>query len=120
MTKQFSFTKYEHKVLPSFRQKINKAESSEDVKKFFVQIAKELFEDIFGREMKFRYEDFKLRVDSDPYYTLSDRILSSENIQSALNESDLSRVICRFAESAKRRYKHLEKNPERSDTKIRV
>jgi len=46
MTKQLSFTKYEHKILPNFRQKISKAESTEDVKKFFVYTAKELFENI--------------------------------------------------------------------------
>ena len=120
MTKQLSFTKHEHKVLPNFRQKINKAESTEDVKKFFVQTAKELFEDIFGGEMKFRYEDFKLRLDRDPSYILSDRIFSSEKIRSIWNESDLSRIIYRLAESAIGRYKHLEKNPEKSETKIRI
>lgn len=120
MTKQLSFTKYEHKVLPSFRKKINKAESTEDVKKFFVQTAKKLFEDIFGEEMKFGYEDFKLRLGSNPSYILSDRVLSSENIKSVWDGSDLSRVVYRFAESAMRRHKHLEKNPEKSDTKIRI
>jgi len=120
MTKQLSFTKYEHKVLPNFRQKINKAESTEDVKKFFTQTAKELFEDIFGEKMIFGHEDFNLRMDNAPPYTLSDRILSSENIKSVWNESDLSRVVLRLAASAMRRYKHLENNPEKSDTKIRI
>ena len=120
MTKQLSFTKFEHKVLPKFRHKINEAESTEDVKKFFVQTTKELFEDIFGGEMDFEYEDFKLRVDIDPFYVLSDRVLSSQNIQSVWDTSDLPRIICRLAESAVGRYKHLERNLEKSDTKIRA
>jgi hypothetical protein len=120
MTKQISFTKAEHKVLPGFRQKINHAESTEDVKKFFVQTFKDLFEDVFGGEMKFRYEDFNLRLDRAPHYTLSDRVLSSKNIKSVWKESDLSRVIARLAESAMHRYKHLENNPQKSENKIRL
>jgi len=120
MTKQYSYTKYEHKILPGFRQKINKAESTEDVKKFFVQTFKGLFEDVFEGEMKFGYEDFNLRLDRDPHYTLSDRVLSSKNIRSVWKGSDLSRVIARLAASAIHRYKHLEKNPEKRENKIRV
>ena len=86
MTKQLSFTKYENKILANFRQKINKAESTEDVKKFFVQTVKELFIDIFGEEMKFEHEDFRLRFDDAPYFILSDRVLSLENVKSVWNE----------------------------------
>ena len=120
MTKQLSFTKCEHKVLPKFRHRINEAESTEDVKKFFVQTTKELFEDVFEGKMDFEYEDFKLRVDIDPFYALSDRIMSSNSIKSVWNASDLPRVVCRLAESAVGRYKRLEKNPEKSNTKIRA
>ena len=120
MTKQLSFTKYENKILPNFRQKINKAESTEDVKKFFVQTVKELFIDIFGEEMKFEHEDFRLRFDDAPYFILSDRVLSLENVKSVWNESDLSRVIQRLAESSIGRYKHLKKSPEKTDAKIRM
>jgi len=34
MTEQESFTKHEHAILPNFREKINRSESTEDVKKF--------------------------------------------------------------------------------------
>ena len=120
MSKQLSFTKYEHKIIPKFRQKINKSESTEDVKKFFVQSAKELFENIFGEDMSFGYEDFKLQSDRQPAYVLSDRVLSSESVKSVWNGSDLSRIIYRLAESAACRYNHLEKNPDKSDNKIRI
>jgi len=70
--------------------------------------------------MKFAYEDFNLRLDRDPHYTLSSRVLSSKNIKSIWKDSDLSRVIARLAESAMHRYKHLEKNPEKSENKIRL
>ena len=48
MALQFSFTKYEHEVLPDFRKKLNLAESTEDVINFFVHTTLELFESIFA------------------------------------------------------------------------
>ena len=120
MTRQTSFTKYEHKVLPNFRHKINKAESTEDVKKFFVYTVMELLDNVFDGEMKFEYEDCSLKTDCDPFYSLSERILSSEAFRPVWDESDLRRVLSRLAESATHRYKHLRKSPEKTDSKIRM
>ena len=61
MTERLSFTKHEHEFLPNFRQRINEAESTEDVKKFFVYTAKELLESIFEGKMEFEYGDLCLR-----------------------------------------------------------
>jgi len=120
MTQQQSFTKYENKILPSFRQKINKAESTEDVKKFFVYTAIEFFENIFEGQMYFEYEDFVLIPEISPNYRLSERLLSSKNFISVWDDSDLPRVIHRLAESALHRYRHLKKHPEKTDSKIRM
>jgi hypothetical protein len=120
MTTQFSFTKYEHEVLPTFRQKINKAESTEDVKKFFVYTAIDLLENIFEGKMNFEYEDVALLPDSKSQFAVSERIFSSEQFKSVWNNSDLPRVICRFALSAIHRHRHLEKHPEKTDAKIRM
>jgi len=120
MTKQLSFTKYEHKVLPNFRQKINRAESTEDVKKFFVYTCMELFDDIFKGEINFEYEDFKLMPERNPRYEFSERILPSESFNSVWNDSDLPRVVSRLAESAVHRYKHLVKGSVKTDSKIRM
>jgi len=42
MTKQISFTKQENELLPDYRNKLNQAESVEDVRKFFIYAANEL------------------------------------------------------------------------------
>ena len=47
MTKKLSFTKYEHECLPAFRQRINKAESADDVRRIFVYTTRVLMEKIF-------------------------------------------------------------------------
>jgi hypothetical protein len=120
MTKKFSFTRYEREILPNFRQKISKAESTEDVKKFFFYTVKELFNSVFKGQMGFDYEEFKLTPDRKPYYRLSERLLSSKDFTSVWNDSDLPRVVNRLAESSIRRCKHLEKHPEKTDSKIRM
>lgn len=120
MAKQFSYTKYESKFIPGFRAMINKSESTEDVKKFFVQATKRLFDDIFSEEIDFEYEDIKFQPDQEPYFKLSNRILSSKTFSSVWNESDLPHVVQRFAGSAIGRYKHLLKSPEKTVSKIRM
>ncbi len=120
MVKQISFTKYENKVLPGFRHKINKAESTEDVKKFFFYTARELFEDIFEMKNKVDFEDIVFMPNRTPHYKISRRLNSSNDFRSIWKNSDLSRVISNLAESAMHRYKHLEKHPEKTETKIRM
>ena len=120
MSDQISFTKYENRIVPHFRQKINCAESTEDVKKFFIQTTKNLLNEIFDENLDIRYDDVELMPDCDPYYRVSDRLGSCENFTSVWNGSDLSRVMFRLASSATHRYKHLLKNPEKRDSKIRM
>ena len=120
MKKEFSFTRYEREILPNFRQKISKAESTEDVKKFFVYTVKELFKNVFEGQREFDYEEFELTPESEPHYRLSERLLSSKDFTSVWNHSDLPRVVKRLAESSIRRYTHLEKHPEKTDSKIRM
>ena len=120
MKKEFSFTRYERGILPNFRQKISKAESTEDVKKFFVYTVNELFSNVFEGQLEFDYEDFELMPDGEPHYQLSKRLLSSKDFTSVWNYSDLPRVVNRLAESSIRRYTHLEKHPEKTDSKIRM
>ncbi len=120
MTKQLSFTKSEQGVLPDFRQRINLAESTEDVKKFFVYTVKELFDAVFERKIDIAYEDVELNFADDPYFSLSDRLLALDEFSSVWNCSDLPNVLARFAKSAINRSKHLEKHPEKTNSKIRM
>ena len=120
MTKQISFSKYEQKVLPNFRQKISTAESTEDVKKFFVYTVQELVESIFAGKIDFEYEDIKLMPGKEPYFLLSKQLVSSNEFKSVWDESDLSHLLSRLAETAVNRYKHLQKHHEKTESKIRV
>ena len=120
MSRQLSFTKNENLVLPHFRFNISRAESTEDVKKFFVYAVQELFDGIFNKDLSMEYEDIELSIDKKPSYSLSQKIVSQTMFKEVWEESDLSRVISRLADTAEHRYKHLKKSPEKTDQKIRM
>ncbi len=119
MALQFSFTKVENEVLPDFRKKLNLAESTEDVRNFFFYASMEVLGSIFMDKLDFDDEDIMLILDREPFYKVSKRLFSSEDFMSIWNDSDLPRVLGRFAKSAMQRYKRLEKYSEKTDTKIR-
>jgi hypothetical protein len=119
MAKMRSYTKYENKIIPSLRQNLNRAESTEDVKKFFVYAVKELMETAFDG-LSLRHDDIFLSPETEPGFTLSERILSHDVIRAAWSDSDMPQVLGRLAESALKRYRYLQKNPEKTEAKIRM
>lgn len=119
MTKQLSFTKIENDLLPEFRKKIATAESTEDIKKFFVYTMQDLFDRVFDGKIELEFDDISLHSSEDSSYRLHDRIQSMEVFLSACNSSDLSQVISRFADAALKNLKHIEKNPAKTESKIR-
>ena len=120
MTKQLSFSKYKHEVLPDFRQKINTAESAEDVKKFFVYTVQRLFGNIFDQSFAINYEDVALHPLHEPHYSISQRLLGSKDFSAIWNGSDLPHILAHLAEASINRYKHIEKHPEKTVAKIRM
>ena len=120
MTERLSFTKYENECLPRFRQKINEAESTEDVKKFFVYTMKDFLESVFEGNVEIQYDDVSLKPHGQSPYSVSERLFSTNVFKSLWSRSDLPRVIGRFAASATRRYRRLEKHREKTDAKIRM
>jgi hypothetical protein len=119
MAPQISFTKYENEVLPDFRKKINLAESTEDVINCFVQTITELCHTVFEKKIDFGFEDISLILDHEPHYKMNKRLYGSDEFAAVWNDSDLPRVIGRFAKSAMNRYKRLEKYSEKTDKKMR-
>lgn len=120
MSRQLSFTKFEKELLPAFRQKINMAESSEDVKTFYARTSLDLFDKAFAGELDLQFDDIVLQPGQDDRYLLSARILALPNFNEIWNNSDLPNVLGRFTEAAINRYTHLEKHPEKTESKIRM
>ncbi|MCB2183959.1 MAG: hypothetical protein KQH63_18185 [Desulfobulbaceae bacterium] len=120
MSKQLSFTKIENELLPEFRKKIGTAESTEDVKKFYVYTMQNLFRQAFSGKIDLEYNDIELTPDNDPPFFMTEKFKDEADFSSTWNASDLPHVISRFTESAVNRYRHLEKKPEKTEAKIRM
>jgi hypothetical protein len=119
MAYRISFTKHENNIVGTFRNDLNRAESSEDVKKFFDYSMRELFDRVFDGSIKAKPEDCSFSQENDNLYVLSQRLLSSELFNEVWESSDLSRIVKRFASAANNRYIRLEKHQEKTDSKIR-
>jgi hypothetical protein len=120
MSRQLSFTKQENELLPKFRKMVNEAESTEDVRKFFVYCIQELCTQAFAGRVQVQFEDVGLLPEGQPPYAISEALRSSAPFAEVWQGSDLPQIIGRFAELAQRRYRHLAKNPEKTEAKIRM
>jgi len=120
MSKKMSYSKIEKIILHDFRNKVNHAESTEDLKKFFAYTAKDLFNNVFAGGMTFDFDDTSLRPDSVPYFQLHERLLSSNDFNAVWDGSDLPQVMGRLAKVANNHYIRLAKNPAKTEAKIRM
>jgi hypothetical protein len=123
MTVQHSFSKIEKELLPAFRQQIGAAESTEDVKKFFVHTIRDFVTKVTDGELKPVYEDIALNhagESGDCQFNFSENITTHPAFSSIWEKSDMRHIVSRFASSACNRHKHLEKNPEKTEAKIRM
>lgn len=118
MATQISFTKYENDLIHQYRNQINGAESSEDVKKFFDYAIRELCTKIFDDSVKLQQQDFEFTQD-ESLFQIHKRLLNTEAFKDAWDNSDLPNIIGRFAQTANNRSIHLEKHKEKTNLKIR-
>jgi len=118
MARQLSFSKYEQELRPELRQNLNIAESTEDVKKFFVYTVRKLFGRVLDGKEAFRYEDIKLTPLEKSGFIISDKLLRDTEFADVWQNSDLSNIVQRIADAASNRHKHLQKNPAKTEAKI--
>ena len=118
MARQLSFSKYEQELRPELRQNLNIAESTEDVKKFFVYTIQKLFGRVLERKEAFIYEDIRLDPHEQSGFIISDQLLGDPDFAAVWQNSDLSNIVKRIADSAGNRHKHLQKNPAKTEAKI--
>lgn len=119
MTKQLSFSKQEQELRPEFREMLDRAESVEDVKKFYFQIVRELLSKITDKEWDIAFpRDVNLDFEKGEGWVFSDQLLDQNDLRQLMNDSDLDNILDRLAEAAWNRYHHLEKNPEKTEKKI--
>ena len=113
-----SYSRIENELAPGLRNSLNHAESSEDAKKFFSYTAQELLGKALGEGVKVHFEDVALSRDGQGF-TVSPRLQADANYARVAANSDLRAILDRFAESAQHRVRHLEGQPEKTQSKIR-
>lgn len=118
MGKQLSFSKHENALLPSFRERMSQAESTEDVKKFFAYAAEELVKNCIEADLDWRYEDISLAPAAEAGFAVSERLRAIPDFSSAWESSDLPNIFERFATTAVNTYRHLETNPAKTESKM--
>ena len=118
MARQLSFSKYEQELRPELRQNMNIAESTEDVKKFFVYTIQKLFGKVLEGKEAFTYEDIRLEPQTQSGFIISDKLLENPDFAAVWINSDLSNIVKRLAGAAGNRHKHLQKNPAKTEAKI--
>ena len=118
MARQLSFSKYEQELRPELRQNLNIAESTEDVKKFFVYTIQKLFGRVLEGKDPFHYEDIRLMPLEQSGFIISDKVLEDPEFAAVWQNSDLSNIVKRIADAASNRHKHLQKNPAKTESKI--
>ena len=118
MTEQQSYTKIEREIMDNVRHKLDLAESTEDVKKEFVYAVERLFDEVFYGGLPITADDIFLDAEAEPWYHFSERLERAERLQQERQTSDLPNIIERLALKASKRYRHLEKHPEKTEAKI--
>jgi hypothetical protein len=119
MTKTRSFSKAENELLPKFRKLTNEAESTEDVKKFFVYCIQELFDHALDGRLNLQFGDVGLQPEGKRPFFISDQVQANADFSEVWQNSDLPHIVSRLAEQALGHYRHLEKNPAKTEAKIR-
>jgi hypothetical protein len=118
MSTQHSFTKLEKPLYQELKNSLMQAESTEDAKKFFSRTVCRLIASATRNAVEPDEEEVTLDPEADEGYRLGEELLADPSFRSVWKDSDLKRIVRRMAETAAHRYHHLEKNPEKTESKI--
>lgn len=118
MTRQSSFSKLRKEMMPGFRDQMSKAESTEDVKKFYADTMRQILTRLASHYDPVMPEDVHLSPDSADGYFINPSIMDRPPLRAAWSESDLPYILDDFTSMALNRHAHLSKNPEKTRKKI--
>ena len=120
MEKQISFSTLGNEYIHELRDKINNAENITDLKNHFAFTVIDFLNQIFEKsQLDIDADDIKFDPDVKDLYILSDRLSNDLEFKKIWDISDLKHVIHKFADSAKRRFIHINKHNEKTNKKIR-
>ena len=120
MGKQMSFTGLEREYVPRLRSLINRAEDRVDLENHFRHTVADMLNRIFSaHKLRISAEDVIFDPGEGEHYSVSRSLFDYEPFRATWENSNLKQVIRGFAHSAYRRYRHLDRHPEKTEKKIR-
>ena len=90
------------------------------MQKFFRHCLRDLFEQASAGRVSPADEDIDLLTEGEETFRIGDRVRSAPGFAEIWEASDLPQIVTRFAEAARNRFRHLAKNPEKTEAKIRM
>lgn len=121
MSTQLSFSKIENRIRHDFRNKINSATTTGEVRQYYAQLIEQLFSEASNGAIILEDDAVALNPgDQSSMFIISDTVKNNNDFDSLWHNSDIGHIVSRFAESAIHRMIHLEKHPEKTEAKIRM
>jgi hypothetical protein len=119
MTRQLSFKVHQREVEPHYRNQIDAAESTEDVRKFFERTVLDFLRKAIGDQVEMQPGDVLFNPELESGYVFSQRLLENEGFRQLHGDSDLPFILRILSDRALNRYKHLvTKQPDKTEKKI--
>lgn len=119
MSSKISYSSIENKYWPGFRDKINHCESTLEVLSLFSSTAASIINKV-DEILEVRNDEVNfVPSEEECLYSFSDRLKDGPRLKAYFDESDLGSILDRFAYAAKNRHVHLDKHPEKTNSKIK-
>lgn len=118
MARGISYAYLENEIRYHFRNNLDQAESSEDVKKFFSHAVRKLLDKAFEGDITAEYEQVELGSDLHRPYLIHQRLMHNLTFTNAWFKTDLSTILERLAITAIKHMKHFDKMPHKAEWKI--
>lgn len=113
--KSFSF--YEKKYLPKYRDMVNKSRNIVELSNAFAHTVHNFLVD--ATDIEINTESITFNSEYEPYYSIKSILLKNDKFNKLIDNSDLLNIINRFAKTAHDRYMKVQKHNDKTNKKIR-
>lgn len=119
MSAKISYSAVENKYWPGFREKINHCENPLEVAGLFSSTTASIINEI-DELLEVRNDEVNfVPLEDECCYSFADRLKEGPRLRAYFDESDIGSILDRFAYAAKNRQVHLDKHPEKTNSKIK-
>ena len=118
MARRISYSQLENKIRSQFRNDLNRAESPDDVRKFFAYAVHDLLNKALEGKITSDYGQVELGRDLERPFLIHQRLMHNLTFTNAWFNTDLAMIIERLAATAIRHVKHFAKMPDKTEWKI--